>query len=157
MPVDDAMALETTLARIRQRYALYFNLPEGAKPGQERSIEVALTPAALRRYAGAEVRYRRLYLTPGDTQETVPPPDMTPEVISQTPSGTHPEPDDGGLRRRPSDGGEPGWHPAPQAQSQPPDAAPSPAENAEPQQGGWRRVGERPAGGGWRRVGDPVK
>ncbi len=32
MSVDDASALETTLARIRQRYALHFNVPAGVKP-----------------------------------------------------------------------------------------------------------------------------
>jgi VWFA-related protein len=64
MPVDDAYALETTLARIRQRYALYFNLPPDVKPGQERRIEVALADTALRRYSSAEVRYRRAYFAP---------------------------------------------------------------------------------------------
>src|SRR5580698_2931105 len=38
MSVNDASALEDTLARLRQRYTLYFNLPEGAQPGQERNI-----------------------------------------------------------------------------------------------------------------------
>lgn len=65
MSVDDASALEETLSRIRQRYALYFNLPEGVKPGEERNIEVGLTAAALSRYRDAEVHYRRVYLTPG--------------------------------------------------------------------------------------------
>jgi VWFA-related protein len=64
MSVDGASALEDTLSRIRQRYALYFNLPDGVKPGQERNIEVDLTPAARRRYSDAEVRYRRVYMTP---------------------------------------------------------------------------------------------
>ena len=64
MSVDSASALEDTLSRIRQRYALYFNLPEGVKPGQERNIEVDLTSAVRRRYSDAEVRYRRIYMTP---------------------------------------------------------------------------------------------
>ena len=64
MSVDSASALEDTLTRIRQRYALYFNLPEGVTPGQERNIEVDLTPAARRRYSDAEIRYRRVYMTP---------------------------------------------------------------------------------------------
>jgi VWFA-related protein len=33
MSVNDASALEETLARLRQRYTLYFNLPDGVKPG----------------------------------------------------------------------------------------------------------------------------
>jgi len=59
MSVNDAEALEDTLARLRKRYTLYFNLPEGVQPGQERNIEVDLTPEARLRYRDAEVRYRR--------------------------------------------------------------------------------------------------
>jgi len=65
MPVDDASALETTLARIRQRYALHFYLPQDVKAGDERAIEVQLSDAARRRYPDADVRYRRVYLAPG--------------------------------------------------------------------------------------------
>src|SRR5262249_10900932 len=43
MSVDDGYALENTLSRIRQRYAIYFNLPAGVKRGDERSIDVSLT------------------------------------------------------------------------------------------------------------------
>jgi VWFA-related protein len=64
MAVDDASAFEDTLARIRERYALYFYLPEGVQPGDERSIEVELSDAARQRYPDAEVRYRRSYLAP---------------------------------------------------------------------------------------------
>jgi VWFA-related protein len=60
MSVNDASALEETLARLRQRYTLFFNLPEGMMPGQERNIEVALTASAARRHGDAEVRYRRV-------------------------------------------------------------------------------------------------
>lgn len=49
MPVDAASALEETLSRIRQRYALFFNLPDGVQAGRERNIEVDLSPAARRR------------------------------------------------------------------------------------------------------------
>jgi len=64
MSVDGASALQDTLSRIRQRYALYFNLPDGVKPGQERNIEVDLASSTRRRYSDAEVRYRRVYMTP---------------------------------------------------------------------------------------------
>jgi hypothetical protein len=64
LPVDDASPLATTLARIRQRYALHFKLPEGTKPGEERAIEVSLADAARQRYPGAELRYRQVYLAP---------------------------------------------------------------------------------------------
>ena len=50
--------------RASQRYALFFNLPDGVQPGQERNIEVDLTPAARQRYPDAEIRYRRVYMTP---------------------------------------------------------------------------------------------
>ena len=64
MSVDEASALEQTLARLRQRYALFFNLPDGAQPGQVREIEVELSPAARDRFPGAQVHYRRTYMTP---------------------------------------------------------------------------------------------
>ena len=76
MSVDDASALEETLSRIRQRYALFFHLPDDVRPGQERNIEVDLTPAARRRFADAEVRYRRVYMTP-DGGASPPPTTVT--------------------------------------------------------------------------------
>jgi VWFA-related protein len=69
MAVDQASALEQTLARIRERYALYFYLPQGMQPGEERSVEVLLTDAARRRYPRAEVRYRRSYLAPNGSHD----------------------------------------------------------------------------------------
>jgi VWFA-related protein len=62
MSVNDASALEETLARLRQRYTLYFNLPEGQQPGQDRNIVVDLTADARHRFSDAEVRYRRTSL-----------------------------------------------------------------------------------------------
>jgi VWFA-related protein len=61
MSVNDASALEDTLERLRRRYTLYFSLPEGVQPGQERNIEVDLAPEARRRFSDAEVRYRRTF------------------------------------------------------------------------------------------------
>ena len=78
--VDDASALETTLMRLRQRYALHFNLPEGVQPGQERNIEVELSDAARRRYPGSEVRYRRSYVGQDGNRSS------EPVMVSQTPS-----------------------------------------------------------------------
>src|SRR5262249_32521626 len=72
MGVEEASALQNTLARIRERYALYFYLPEGVKPGDVRSVQVELSDAARRRYPGAEVRYRPSYLAPngrGDSED----------------------------------------------------------------------------------------
>ena len=69
MSVDDAYALETTLQRLRQRYALYFHMPEGTASGEARSIEVDLADSARRRYRDAEVRYRRVYLAPSGSPD----------------------------------------------------------------------------------------
>jgi VWFA-related protein len=70
MAIDGASAFEDTMARIRERYALYFYLPEGVLPGEERAIEVGLSDAARRRYPGAEVHYRRTYLAPNGSSGT---------------------------------------------------------------------------------------
>jgi hypothetical protein len=72
MSVNDASALEDTLTRLRQRYTLFFNLPEGVEPGQERNISLDLTPEARRRFADAEVRYRRASMSPGHDQGAGP-------------------------------------------------------------------------------------
>jgi VWFA-related protein len=64
LSVDDDSALEMTLARIRQRYALHFRLPPDAQAGQERNIEVQLAENARRRHPDAELRFRRTYLPP---------------------------------------------------------------------------------------------
>jgi hypothetical protein len=73
MAVEDTSAFADTLARIRERYALYFYLPEGVKPGAERAIEVELSDAARKRYPGAEVRYRRSYLAPNGSNDSEDP------------------------------------------------------------------------------------
>ena len=62
MPADSAAALDTTLNRIRQRYALYFNLPAGVREGDERRINVALEATVKQRFPLAEVRYRKTYI-----------------------------------------------------------------------------------------------
>jgi VWFA-related protein len=67
MSVNDAEALDDTLARLRQRYTLYFSLPDGVQPGQERNIQVDLTPEMRRRFSDAEVRYRRTSIPGGSS------------------------------------------------------------------------------------------
>jgi VWFA-related protein len=69
MAVDQAAAFEQTLERIRERYALYFYLPEGLQPSEEHSVEVLLADAPRRRYPGTEVRYRRSYLAPNGAND----------------------------------------------------------------------------------------
>jgi VWFA-related protein len=72
MSVNDASSLEETLARIRQRYTLYFNMPEGAQPGQDRNVQVDLTAAARRRYSDADVHYRRVSMSSNGGNDAVP-------------------------------------------------------------------------------------
>jgi VWFA-related protein len=72
MSVNDAEALEDTLARLRQRYTLYFNLPDGVQPGQERNIVVDLTPEMRRRFSDAEVRYRRAFMSSNGGRDSTP-------------------------------------------------------------------------------------
>ncbi len=67
-PVDDALSLEETLMRLRQRYALHFNSADTTASGAHRTIQVDLTDAARRRYRDAEIRYRRVYLS-GNSRE----------------------------------------------------------------------------------------
>ena len=78
MSVNDASALEDTLERLRQRYTLFFNLPDGVAAGQERNITVDLTPEARSRYRDAEVRYRR-------TSQTGKNDDATPVRVTRAP------------------------------------------------------------------------
>jgi hypothetical protein len=126
------------LARIRQRYALHFHLPEGVKPGQERNIAVELAAAASSRYPGAEVRYRRVYLTP---DASVPVEAGSPPA--QVRQGT-------AVRRRPAVNeplGPPGANSSDgTASPAAPTPAPPPAADPAPSQGGWPRVkpGEQP-------------
>ena len=72
MSINDAEALDDTLARLRQRYTLYFNLPDGVQPGQERNIQVDLSPEIRRRFSDAEVRYRRAFMSSGGGRDNAP-------------------------------------------------------------------------------------
>jgi hypothetical protein len=63
MRVDEASALEETLARLRQRYALHFYLPEGANAADRDAVRVDLSRDARLRYQDAEVHYRRVFLS----------------------------------------------------------------------------------------------
>ncbi|HTM51418.1 MAG TPA: VWA domain-containing protein [Bryobacteraceae bacterium] len=145
MRVEDSYSLENTLARIRQRYAVYFSLPPGVKRGQQRTIEVSLADAARRRYPFAEVRYRRLYLAPVDGG----PASGEPATVTEAPAEGSREP---GPRRRPPVGDTPVSRRGPldlgggAAEAAPPRSSPRPA----PAQGVWREAdqpAEKPAAG----------
>jgi hypothetical protein len=82
MSVDEASALENTLLRLRQRYTLHFSLPESEQGKRDPRIEVALADTAGRRYAGSEVRFRRVFNNPDASNGS------NPVVISRTPTSS---------------------------------------------------------------------
>ena len=176
MPVDDAYAFQDTLERLRQRYALHFYLPAGAKAGEERNIEVQLTDAARRRYPDAEVRFRRTYLAPADAHGS----DTAPVVVSQGaapqgPAQQNSDPDAPRLHRRPAVNQVPDVdrteNPTLTGAQQ---SGPAPADDPStaPNRGSWRHTqddaqsqpaaqpaqpdqgsnGQQPQQGGWRRL-----
>lgn len=150
MSVDDAYALETTLSRLRQRYALYFNLPPGVRAGEERTIEVSLADSAIRRYPDYDVRYRRVYLAQANSAPA------DPNVITRAPVSSREEASQDAppvIRRRPavdSSGPRQGPLDLPDTsatattQAQQPAARAKPAEvtpaDDGPSQGGWRKA-----------------
>ena len=141
MPVDDAYALENTLARLRQRYALNFYVPNGVRGGQERTVEVQLADSARRRYPGAELRYRRTYVAPygaGGGTSAAP----EPTVITRAPLDTS---QPAATPRRPAVDGPVGGA-GPSITSSSTDSAAPPAAAQPPTEGGWRRIkpGEQP-------------
>jgi VWFA-related protein len=171
--IDDSNALQDTLERIRNRYALYFYLPQNAKAGTERNIEVALSASARQRYQGADVRYRQRYLAPGagSAPDTI---DAEPVVVSQSPDGAvssggsstaddseagtglhrrrRPAVDDSGGSRGPNVGGWPaasgsgggGGVLAPAGSGSDTANVPPPAQPQQ-DQGGWKRSGDADA------------
>jgi VWFA-related protein len=86
MRADDAGALDSTLERIRQRYALFFSLPAGVREGEYRSLEVSLDEPLRRRYPDASLRYRRTYQAAANGSDG-PIEEFKPgAVISETPA-----------------------------------------------------------------------
>jgi VWFA-related protein len=141
MSVDDAYALETTLARLRQRYALYFNLPPGVRAGEERAIEVSLADGALRRYRDAEVRYRRVYLAQNGSaaEPTVitRAPVSAPTAVNQDPPVARRRPPVNGSSTGPRQGPLDVGDKSTAVDAQP---AQKPVADEGPSQGGWRRA-----------------
>jgi VWFA-related protein len=151
IPVDEASALETTLSRIRQRYALHYIAPAGVRPGDERAIDVTLAAAARNRYPDAVVRFRRVYMAPDraapappGTPVTTVPADEPVVVLSGGLSSAEPAATVPVRRRRAvnEDGS-----PALPAGSSPDSGTPSPGilkpdPGAQPASRGWRRVDE---------------
>jgi VWFA-related protein len=61
LPVNNASALETAFQRIRQRYAIYYHLPEGIPEAEASAILMDLSDSVRVRYPKAELRYRQVY------------------------------------------------------------------------------------------------
>jgi hypothetical protein len=72
MPVDQASALEDTLARLRQRYVLNFYMPEASKSMAKHSVRVDLTSDARLRYEDADVHSRRVFMSGGGGADSAP-------------------------------------------------------------------------------------
>jgi len=72
MAADAASALDTTLNRLRQRYALYFNLPAGVRAGDQRSLDITLEASVRRQYPDAVVKYRRSYVAAASSGSGAP-------------------------------------------------------------------------------------
>ena len=158
MPVDDASALETTLERIRQRYALHFNVPPDAKAGEQRNIEVALADNIRRRYPDADVRYRRVYFAPGGGGGTAvaaqAPGDTNSGAAAQTtvdnerpvqkrrPAVTSDGPRNGPIEARANADDQPAAAPERPRLSRHVDEPSTQPGPIEPRCGGWHRVDE---------------
>ena len=102
MQADAASALETTLNRLRQRYALHFNLPAGVTAGDRRTLEVALEDRVKLRYPGAVLRYRHSYVAAGSAGSGAP----EEEILNTVP--IRPSSERVITRRRTSDGSSSG-------------------------------------------------
>jgi hypothetical protein len=85
MPVSDASALEDTLARLRQRYALHYYLTDGAQDQSRHDIRVDLSSEARIRFHDAEVRSRRVFMAGGSDSESSGPTVVTRQTAPAEP------------------------------------------------------------------------
>jgi hypothetical protein len=158
MNVDDARVFQTTLERLRQRYALHYNASDTAG----RNVEIQLASAAARRHPNAEIRFRRVSQFDdaggGDVQvsRSRPPArqpadnaDATPEprLSRRRPAVNEPQGDRGATMGENAGG----WRRAdePSTSTKAPTAAPpakSDTNQQQPRRGGWRKLepGEQP-------------
>ncbi len=86
LSINDAGAVETTFERIRKRYAIYFQLPEGMTDAR-RGLELDLTDAARRRYPDASMQYRQITLAKDGAM-----PGLISRVPAHPPTGRDSEP-----------------------------------------------------------------
>jgi hypothetical protein len=85
MSVNYASAVETTFERIRQRYAVYFHLPESMDSA--RGMDLDLTDAARRRHPDAALQYRRVGLAQDSGK-----PGLITRMPAHPPTGRDPDP-----------------------------------------------------------------
>jgi VWFA-related protein len=136
MTVENASALQDTLERIRQSYALYFNAPEGVKQGEKRNVQIALTSAATRRYSNAELRYRPSYVvSEGGTTSGPMQSDDTPTVTRRNPGATTQTSNGGVFDSKPAQQTEDAADDAPKVRRRV--AVDEPGSGT----GGWRKIG----------------
>jgi VWFA-related protein len=100
MQADESAALDTTLNRLRQRYALYFNLPAGVVAGDRRTVDIALEDTVRRQYPEATVRYKRSYVAAASSGAGAP----VEEELNVVPLRPAPKPVPPVTRRRTTDG-----------------------------------------------------
>jgi hypothetical protein len=79
--------LETTFERIRKRYAIYFQLPEGLMDAGRGRLELDLTDAARRIFSDASLQYRQITLA-----KDGPRPGLISRVPAHPPTGRDSEP-----------------------------------------------------------------
>ena len=72
MSINDASALEDTLSRLRQRYALHFYLAEEAQAKSDHNIRVDLSTEARIRFPDAEIRSRQVFMSGGSNANSGP-------------------------------------------------------------------------------------
>jgi VWFA-related protein len=101
-PVDDAGALEMTLQRLRQRYALYYHASEGDSAAR---VSVHLTEATRRRAYDPQIRFRRV----SATGEAFPGSEPVQVSRGRAPVSDAPDPQSGssdqdGWRQAPANG-----------------------------------------------------
>ncbi|HEX3869864.1 MAG TPA: VWA domain-containing protein [Pirellulales bacterium] len=148
MNVEDASALEDTLSRLRQRYALYFNYPQGVNASGVENVKVDLSTEAKIRFADAEIHYRHVYMASNAANNSgAPSITRTHLPIDDSSSTTSSDPDapvtNPSPRRRPAvsdDSGAPVNTVSPDSDSSGSATSPGTSQPAKPapsSSGGW--------------------
>jgi hypothetical protein len=149
MSVDDASALEDTLARLRQRYALHFYLSDEAQNKSQHSIRVDLSSEARIRFPDAEVRSRRVFMSGSDADGSSAPTVITHQTAPLDRAPAYDSTQQPAPRRRvavneDSSGPVINTVETPDAQTTDPPAQPQPQTTPPAQAKGWPRATPTP-------------